>query len=93
MRYFLGICLIIFFGCVQKLENKKVSSGTIQLFQNNMVHFSLVDSINAQYETIRVSSQDNGREIMTQAELPHGVSGRILRVLSLRQGVLILELI
>ena len=71
MRYFLGICLIIFFGCVhQKLENKKVSSGTIQLFQNNMVHFSLVDSINAQYETIRVSSQDNGREIMTQAELP-----------------------
>jgi len=69
-RLFLFVSLLII-GCHTNDNSSSFIPQTIHLFQDNMIHFSMIDSIKSNFETVRVSSQDNGREIITHAELPH----------------------
>ena len=63
--------MIILFGChAENNTQEDFEAQTFHLFQDNMIHFSGVDSIITKYETVRVGAMENGREIITQAELP-----------------------
>lgn len=66
---FLSGCLILLISCdSMKVKPEELSLKSIDIFKNNMIHFSPGDSLD--YETVTVSSADNGREIQTQVFIP-----------------------
>lgn len=68
MRINIVVFLLLFIGCNKQNSSQNTQPRTFHIFQDNMIHFSLIDSIKTQYETVRVGSLDNGREIIAQAE-------------------------
>ena len=71
MRKYSLIILVIALGCNGSNSNSILfESQIINIFQENIIHYSSLDSIKTKYETVRVRSQDNGREIITQVEIP-----------------------
>jgi len=63
------VFIAIILGCMQNKEKQdEFWERKFEIFQNNMIHFSPDNK--DQYETVRVSSGDNGREIWTQMEIP-----------------------
>jgi hypothetical protein len=62
------LLLLLLTGCVQVAEQPRFETVTYDIFSNNMIHYSSENP--SQYETVTVSSQDDGREIRTELEIP-----------------------
>ena len=79
------IALFFFINCGRNNHQIETTSYVINIFQDNLIHFSLVDSIINKYETVRVGSRENGREVVTQIELPDFDDGeKIIAKVNLR---------
>jgi hypothetical protein len=65
----MSVIMMTTISCVEKIEKQTTfEAKTFTVFQDDMIHFQPENP--NQYETVRTSSADRGREIYTRLELP-----------------------
>ena len=65
----LVLALVLLAGCSGEVETRaRFEPRVFDVFQDDMIHFLPEEP--GRYETVRTSAEDNGREVVTQLELP-----------------------